>query len=220
LAIAGKLAADFQMPHERGALPVSNSRVTAAPGQLALVQAFLNTVEPETGRDDLATPVAAAAWLADQRLISPGSSLDERDRRRLIEVRRALRELLGTNAGNGPQRRAVTTLNEAARRVRLGVRLHPQDGYRLMAEGVGVDRPIGDLLIAVTGSMASGTWSRLKSCANPACRTAFYDTSRNSSGRWCSMAVCGNRMKGRNYRLRHGGKQHNAGQADRVRVAS
>ncbi len=196
------------------------SRVMAAPGQLALVQAFLNTIDHESGRDDLATPADAAAWLAEQRLVSPGTNLDERDRRRLLEVRRALRELLGANDGHGPQRRAVTTLNEAARRVRLGVRLHPQDGYRLMAEGVGVDRPIGDVLIAVTGSMAAGTWPRLKACANPACRLAFYDTSRNSSGRWCSMATCGNRMKGRSYRQRHGRGRPGNGQSERVRVAS
>jgi predicted RNA-binding Zn ribbon-like protein len=103
------------------------------------------------------------------------------------------------------QRRAVTTLNEAARRVRLGVRLHPDDGYRLMAEGVGIDRPIGELLIAVTSSMAAGSWDRLKVCANEACQLAFYDSSRNRSARWCSMARCGNRMKGRAYRERRSG---------------
>jgi predicted RNA-binding Zn ribbon-like protein len=124
----------------------------------------------------------------------------------LTDVRTALRALVAgsTGAGTGVQRRAVTTLNEAARRVRLGVRLHPDDGYRLMAEGVGIDRPIGELLMSVTGSMAAGTWNRLKVCANDACQLAFYDSSRNRSGRWCSMAKCGNRIKGRAYRERHG----------------
>jgi predicted RNA-binding Zn ribbon-like protein len=103
------------------------------------------------------------------------------------------------------ERRAVTTLNEAARRVRLGVRIHPEDGYRLMAEGVGIDRPIGELLIAVTGAMAAGSWDRLKVCGNEACQLAFYDSSRNRSARWCSMARCGNRMKGRAYRVRRSG---------------
>jgi predicted RNA-binding Zn ribbon-like protein len=199
---------------------VSTSRVIAAPGQLALVQAFLNTIDRESGHDDLATAASAAAWLAKRRLVSPGTNLDERDRRRLLEVRRALHDLLAANSGQGPQRRAVTTLNEAARRVRLGVRLHPQDGYRVIAEGVGVERPIGDLLAAVISSMGAATWPRLKSCANPACRSAFYDTSRNSSGRWCSMADCGNRMKGRSYRQRHGTARRAPGQADRVKVAS
>ena len=181
-----------------------NSRPSTAPGQLALVQTFLNTIDQETGRDDLANLASAQGWLAGQRLVSPGTEYDERDRRRLVELRRALHALVAANGGTGLQRRAVTTLNEAARRVRLGVRLHPEDGYRLMAEGVGIDRPIGELLIAVTGSMAAETVARLKVCANDACQVAFYDSSRNRSGRWCSMTRCGNRMKGRAYRERHG----------------
>jgi predicted RNA-binding Zn ribbon-like protein len=184
---------------------VAMSRPNAAPGQLALVQSFLNTIDLETGRDDLADIGIAHSWLASRRLVSPGTEYDEADRRRLVEVRRALHGLVAANGGAGLQRRAVTTLNEAARRVRLGVRLHPEDGYRLMAEGVGIDRPIGELLISVTASMAAGSWNRLKICANTTCQEAFYDTSRNRSGRWCSMATCGNRMKGRAYRHRHAG---------------
>jgi predicted RNA-binding Zn ribbon-like protein len=184
---------------------VADGRDTKAPGQLGLVQAFLNTYDRQSGRDDLADVTSAAAWLAANRLVSPGNEYDERDRRRLVDVRGAVHALVGANGGEGLQRRAVTTLNEAARRVRLGVRLHPEDGYRLMAEGVGIDRPIGELLIAVTGSMAAGSWDRLKVCANEACQSAFYDSSRNRSGRWCSMARCGNRMKGRAYRERRSG---------------
>lgn len=182
---------------------MASGRPSAAPGQLGLVQSFLNTIDLESGSDELAAVEPMEAWLAERRLISPGTEYDEADRRRLVEVRRALHDLVASNGGAGLQRRAVTTLNETARRVRLGVRLHPQDGYRLMAEGVGIDRPIGDLLISVTESMAPGTWARLKICANEGCQRAFYDASRNSSGRWCSMATCGNRMKGRSYRRRH-----------------
>jgi predicted RNA-binding Zn ribbon-like protein len=184
---------------------VADGREDRAPGQLGLVQAFLNTNDRETGRDELADVSAAAAWLAANRLVSPGTEYDERDRRRLVDVRTAVHALVAANGGEGMQRRAVTTLNEAARRVRLGVRLHPDDGYRLMAEGVGIDRPIGELLIAVTSSMAAGSWDRLKVCANEACQLAFYDSSRNRSARWCSMARCGNRMKGRAYRERRSG---------------
>jgi predicted RNA-binding Zn ribbon-like protein len=180
-----------------------------------LVQSFLNTHDLETGRDMLAAPDGAHAWLSEHRLATPGTEYDEADRRRLIEVRGALQELVAANITNGLQRRAVTTLNEAARRVRLGVRLHPVDGYRLMAEGVGVDRPIGELLIGVTASMAAGNWNRLKVCANEACQRAFYDASRNRSARWCSMARCGNRMKGRSYRQRHATLRRDGGSSAR-----
>ena len=200
---------------------MATSRPSTAPGQLALVQSFLNTVDLETGRDYLGDLASADLWLAAQRLVSPGTEYDERDRRRLVEVRRALHGLVAANAGTGVQRRAVTTLNDAARRVRLGVRLHPEDGYRLMAEGVGIDRPIGELLIAVTGSMAAGTFQRLKVCANDECQQAFFDESKNRSGRWCSMSRCGNRMKGRAYRQRQGrGSTHGAGEERRQAQAA
>ncbi|MGW0949619.1 CGNR zinc finger domain-containing protein [Streptomyces sp. NPDC002623] len=38
---------------------------------------------------------------------------------------------------------------------------------------------------------------RLRPCANPDCRLYVLDRSKANSARWCSMAVCGNRMKAR-----------------------
>lgn len=199
---------------------MANGRPSAVPAQLALVQSLLNTLDLETGRDDLADNSSSQSWLAARRLVSPGTEYDETDRRRLVEVRRALHGLVAANGGAGVQRRAVTTLNEAARRVRLGVRLHPEDGYRLMAEGVGIDRPIGELLISVTTAMAAGSWTRLKICANDSCQEAYYDGSKNRSGRWCSMAKCGNRMKGRTYRNRHAGSAQADSRNQRAEAAS
>jgi predicted RNA-binding Zn ribbon-like protein len=40
---------------------------------------------------------------------------------------------------------------------------------------------------------------RTKHCENPACVLWFFDTTRNGTRRWCSMAVCGNRMKARRH---------------------
>jgi hypothetical protein len=48
--------------------------------------------------------------------------------------------------------------------------------------------------------------SRLRICAAEDCLRAFYDSSRNGRGRWCSTASCGNRMKTRAYRQRHRGQ--------------
>lgn len=191
-------------------LPPARSGDDDVPAQLAVVRNLLNSRDVASGGDELSTPARCHAWLAAQRLVSPGTEFDAADRRRLVELRDALHDLVAAGSTDGLERRAVTTLNEAARRVRLGVRLHPTDGYRLMAEGVGIDRPIGDLLMAVTAAMTQGTWARLKVCANSECRRAFYDASRNRSARWCSMAVCGNRMKGRAYRRRQAGEQRAA----------
>ncbi|WP_328294685.1 CGNR zinc finger domain-containing protein [Kineococcus sp. NBC_00420] len=43
---------------------------------------------------------------------------------------------------------------------------------------------------------------RLRPCANSECRLFFVDRSRAGTGRWCSMAVCGNRMKARRHHSR------------------
>jgi predicted RNA-binding Zn ribbon-like protein len=171
-------------------------------GQLELVQAFLNTRDLDSRRDELDTAEHVRRWLVRNRLLPPDAVVERADRQQLIDVRRAIHELVASYGRPTMDRRAVAVLNEAARRIRLGVRLHPDEGYRLMAEGVGIDRPIGDLLVQVMSAMADGTWSRLKVCANEACGRAFHDGSRNRSGRWCSMAACGNRMKGRAYRRR------------------
>lgn len=199
---------------------MANGHPNEVPNQLALVQSFLNTLDLETGRDDLADTTSVRSWLTARRMASVGTEYDEADRRRLVDVRRALRGLVAANGGAGVQRRAVTTLNEAARRVRLGVRLHPEDGYRLMAEGVGIDRPIGELLISVTTSMAAGSWTRLKICAYDGCQEAYFDGSKNRSGRWCSMAKCGNRMKGRAYRNRRIGAPLAEADSERAEAAS
>jgi predicted RNA-binding Zn ribbon-like protein len=172
------------------------------PAQLAVVQEFLNSHAPDGGPDELESADQMRRWLVRHRLAGPQTEFGDDDRQQLLEVREALGSLVAANAGAAVPRRPVAILNEAARRVRLGVRLHPEDGYRLMAEGMGADRPLGELLVRVMGAMADGSWSRLKVCANPECGRAFYDWSRNRSGRWCSMAVCGNRIKGRAYRRR------------------
>ena len=47
---------------------------------------------------------------------------------------------------------------------------------------------------------------RIRRCAHEACILRFFDTSRNGTRRWCSMAACGNRAKAsRHYaRSNHG----------------
>jgi predicted RNA-binding Zn ribbon-like protein len=66
----------------------------------------------------------------------------------------------------------------------------------------GIDGALGRLLAIVFRAMNDGTWERLKACPADDCEWAFYDWSKNGSGTWCDMAVCGNRAKARAYRER------------------
>ena len=61
---------------------------------------------------------------------------------------------------------------------------------------------------AVHDAMAEGSWARLKACPADNCLWAFYDETKNRSGTWCSMSVCGNRTKARAYRRRHPHAEH------------
>lgn len=47
---------------------------------------------------------------------------------------------------------------------------------------------------------------RLRPCANPDCRLFLIDHSKPNKARWCSMAVCGNRMKARRHYERTKGR--------------
>ncbi len=68
---------------------------------------------------------------------------------------------------------------------------------RFEAVGDGFDGALSAIVAAIHAGIAEGTWERLKSCERDICRWAFYDHSKNRSGHWCSMAVCGQREKNR-----------------------
>jgi predicted RNA-binding Zn ribbon-like protein len=56
--------------------------------------------------------------------------------------------------------------------------------------------------VPVAEAVRDDSWQRAKACRAADCHWAFYDRSRNRSGVWCEMAVCGNRTKVRAYRDR------------------
>ncbi|HCI81009.1 MAG TPA: hypothetical protein DHW02_15120 [Ktedonobacter sp.] len=45
--------------------------------------------------------------------------------------------------------------------------------------------------------------TRIKLCANPYCRGAFYDETKSRTQRYCTADKCANLMKARRYRVRH-----------------
>jgi predicted RNA-binding Zn ribbon-like protein len=73
----------------------------------------------------------------------------------------------------------------------------------LTPDAGGVDGAIARLMSIVSAAVTKGAWARLKACPRDHCFWAFYDHSKNRSGRWCKMEVCGNVEKARAYRQRH-----------------
>lgn len=179
-----------------------------APGELATLRAFVNTLDIEAGTDALATRADLEAWMRARGLLVAGTVLagDEDEVRRVAGVREAFRELiLVNNDRHKPDPGAARALDDAAARARLRLTVAVDGQARLECDSGGVDGALGRLLVIAYRAMEAGTWSRLKACRNDRCRWAFYDHSRNHSGHWCDMAVCGNRSKVKAYRTRRSG---------------
>src|SRR5579864_6275254 len=175
----------------------------AAPGDLAIVQDFINTVDiiPQ-GTEALSNPGALAAWLVEHHLLARNERLTATDLRHAIEVREALRDLLSANCGETPRHEAVQMLSRMARGSQVLVHFENDGQATLAPLSGGVDAALGKLIAIAARSMFEGSWQRLKTCGDETCRWAFYDHSKNRSGSWCSMASCGNRSKARRYRSR------------------
>jgi predicted RNA-binding Zn ribbon-like protein len=160
-----------------------------APGGLALVQGLLNTRSTGSGFPDLLDDDATA-----ERWLNEG-----------------LQEW-GSLTGSVPVEQAVSTQELAELR---SLRVRVRDYVQGERAGVRIDQPIavvsdedGTLRTQPTGTgirwVESAVWGailmaqdrdtlrRLKLCRNEVCGSAFYDRSKNNSGVWHDVHVCGN----------------------------
>lgn len=186
-----------------------NSDRFPAPGQLQLVQAFVNSRwDVDFGRpypDRFADPHSLGRWLVEHQLLEPGARLGSRAFRRAIEVREGLHQLLFANNGHPAEQGSVARLNVVLRDAGASVRLGDSDRPEFVALRGGVDGAFAMLAVIVAAAQIDGTWSRLKACPGRDCGWVFYDRSRNRSSGWCSMSICGQREKARTYRARRRG---------------
>ena len=178
-----------------------------APGRLALMQDFVNTRNYLYGGDLLGDAEEATRWLTERGLLKKGESVGESERRRLVSLREALRGLLLVHNGAAEPGPDAEDLNGLVTSAALGVRFRA-DGRPALEPAAGdspAERVVARLLAEVIWAEAEGKWERLKACRNEGCRWAFYDASKNRSGRWCNMDVCGARHKMHTYRERKSG---------------
>lgn len=171
-----------------------------APMPLLLVQSFVNTLDRDLGTEELATTDTATAWLALAGLIPGRDPITADELAAARAVRESIRALIGGEPLTPGQRRPLDAVLAKARpdldistdgQVRLGT-----EPAASLAGG------LLRLLLLIRDAQADGSWDRLKLCANPDCRWAFYDRSHSRRGQWCDMTTCGNRIKNRNLRAR------------------
>ena len=175
-----------------------------APGDLALVQAFANTFwDLERGRpEQLRSPAALAAWLRRRGVLGRRERLDESGLRRALDAREGIRALLFANSGADPNGGAIARLNDALDGACVVTRLSAAARPQFVATSQGLDGALALIASSVALAQLEGRFVRLKACPGPDCGWAFYDHSRNLAGTWCSMSICGARVKARHYRQR------------------
>ncbi len=166
--------------------------------------AFLNSAHLPDGDDQLADDRAGpwlTQWLTDAGRPAP-AGLDAPTE--VPALREGLRQLAGVNCGTPADPAVVGAARAVLEHSLLLVELAAAGEPHVTA----VDRDdTARLAIAVAADaylavQARGEWPRLKVCASPDCRWAFWDGTRNRSRRWCDMAECGNRAKNRAWRSR------------------
>jgi predicted RNA-binding Zn ribbon-like protein len=185
----------------------SEGQDKTAPGQLAVLQAFVNTQyghKPRRLHNEVTNPEQLRAWLVEHHLLAENQPVTEGDFRRVLQAREAVRSFLRMNTDPESAPAQVELLNNLAGNAPLTVRFQ-QDGLPTLQQDIdGVDGVIAQIVGIVFTAMIDGSWGRLKACRNERCQKAFYDTSKNHSGSWCSMTSCGSRFKAHVYRQRHG----------------
>lgn len=180
-----------------------------APGRLAVVQAFLNSADLEDGWDTFAASDGLRQWAIEHDLAPSSLVVSDDDRVRAVMLREALRDALGAHSGHDADPGALRTVNTTLGRQPLGVVLDcgANAVLRPATGSAGIDRVFAQLAAIINAAHADGTWQRLRICRRHACRWAFYDASKNRSGVWCTMAICGSRTKARSYRRRRAGSE-------------
>lgn len=178
---------------------------------LAVLLAFANTLDERSftrhrtthrGGDEFGATASAQRWLAGHGLLAPGRRLSSAELDDLIVFRDGLRRALAAKAGAPANAAAMEQVNGVLARAPLALQFG-EGGWPRLGPAPGGARDAIARLAAMTAAMAArGSWHRLRMCAAPDCRWVFYDTSRRGGARWCSMAVCGNRVKTRRYRNR------------------
>ncbi len=177
----------------------------AAPGALRIVQAFLNSADFEDGREDFGDVNGLRSWIVAHDLVPVSIALTETDRIRAIAFREGIRDRLMAHCGDPIPDGWAERRRDEPDPIPLRFAFAEGGEPRIGPDGTGIDAVFGSLAAIIYTAAVDGTWERLKICRNDVCRWAFYDASKNRSGVWCSMAVCGGRIKARSWRKRHSG---------------
>ena len=151
---------------------------------------LLNTQWMASGgpADLLATMEGTRAWLAAAGIAAVPAP---ETRQALVTTRQAIRDVL--TAPGDPT--AIERLNQVLGHGRLRLSLvSPATPEQTLDVDAPAWRPAVTAAVNLLELLKQAP-DRIRHCQHPACVLWFYDTTRNGTRRWCSMALCGNRAK-------------------------
>jgi predicted RNA-binding Zn ribbon-like protein len=176
----------------------SRYQLDAAPGSLAFVQDFVNTIPAgkPRGPDLLADLPDAQRWLDEalaqwrhtRGVTADDVVLNEAD---LVELR-AIRAGLVSRIRAGTTDPAAPDDDHLALSAATTMQLDAHGRVHAVPNGTGWRYVASALLIEIYDAQRDGAWRHLKTCCNHRCSAAFFDRSRNNSRVWHDVTVCGN----------------------------
>jgi predicted RNA-binding Zn ribbon-like protein len=140
--------------------------------------------------DGVATDEFADAAGARARLAGAGGLGTQEELRHVLEVRQLLQAVV---RGEQPAGALTPVLRGASYVPEI------KNGEIAWALRVSPERELAVRAVFTWDTLAKNNPGRLRPCANDECRLFLIDHSKAGTARWCSMAVCGNRMKARRH---------------------
>lgn len=161
--------------------------VAAGPGDEVLLLDLLNSTPVIDGvpHDELDDPATARAWLGSHGIVLTNGQLQE-----LIDIRAALQSVV--RGDETPQ---------VLQPFLQGIGMSPtltDDGLAWTLITHETSQAAARAILAWDALRISSP-GRLRPCANSECHLFLIDRSKPNTARWCSMAICGNRMKARRH---------------------
>jgi predicted RNA-binding Zn ribbon-like protein len=147
------------------------------------------------------TDEAAGLLLLDGAARHPDMAADALER--AIAMRETIyRVFSAIAAGREPRAAELTALNAELGEALSRLEIAPSGGgfeWRWTAEGDDLERMLWPVVRSAADTLTSRDLGRVRECAREGCDWLFVDTSKNRSRRWCSMAMCGSRVKAQRY---------------------
>jgi len=157
---------------------------------LESVRRFCNSTNREAGADAWRSAAELDSWLQREGYVLPLATPGDVDRARQLRdaIWRCVRQ------------HSLAPLTEQLTGVRASMSVDATGALVVHGAGRVSDQLAISLAMTMRDADRDGTWTRLKACDH--CGWVFHDTSKNRSGRWCSMQACGGREKAKAYRRR------------------